>query len=220
MHLISIGIYVILFYGKTVEMILFKDHFRLFVQSVATIFHSDWRKDYLRQHPHTKHRFKLTHDYQYFNQTDFIYPMIIPINKQFISCLVHRNLKIAQNRFNASLIYVDILNMDYRELPKDRAEDNRITARIACKHVWKNHRQKHSFNQYLIEQISDRIHVQWMRRNRHTDEKHLLVPYQFLSEIEKNKDRKAIFIACRVFNEQFFFKRFNTTPIHFIQPIN
>lgn len=218
MHLISLGIYLILLCGQNVQMMFFRDHFRFFVQNVATIFHSEWKKDYLHQHPHTRHRFKSTHQYQIINQTDFVYPMIISIDKQFISCLVHRNLKIAQNRFNRSLIYVDILNMDYRELPRDRAEDNRITARVACRHVWINHREKRSFNQDLIDHISDKVHIRWMRRNRHTNDKHLLVPFQFLTEDEKNKDRKAVFVACRVFNDQFFFKRFNTTPIQFIQP--
>jgi hypothetical protein len=55
-----------------------------------------------------------------------------------------------------------------------------------------------------------------MKRNKDYSNKELFVPYANLNEIEKNKDRKAVFIACRIFNERFLFQRFNTTPIHFI----
>ncbi len=220
MHLITSLMYVILLFGNNVELILFKDHFRYFVQSVATIFHSDWREDFLSKNPFIKNRFKLTNHGYHYNSSDFIYPMIISVNRQYISCLIHRNLKIAQNRLNSSVIYVDILNMEYKELPKDWANDNRATARIACKYVLRGLRQKRLFNQNLIEEISEIIHIQWIKRNQQYASKELLLPYANLTEIEKNKDRKAVLIACRVFNEQFLFERFNTTPIHFIGRIH
>ena len=220
MHLLSVVMYVILLFGQNLSMILFRDDFRLFVQSVATIFHSDWQNDFLRQNPLTKHRFKPTNDVQDYNQSDFIYPMIIYIDADYRSCLVHRNLKIARNRFNSSLIYVDILNLNYTQLPRDRAEDNRITARIACKHVLQNIRRKEIFNENLVELIAEKIHRRWIQRNNSTNRKHLLVPYRYLPQIEKDKDRKAVFIACRIYNEQFFFERFNTTPVYLTSPVH
>ncbi len=216
MHLITSLMYVILLFGNNVELILFQDHFRYFVQNVATIFHSNWRKDFHADNPTVKHRFKLTNYGYHYNSSDFIYPMIISINRNFISCLVHRNLKIAQNRLNTSIIYVDILNMEYKELPKDWAKDNRATARIACKYVLRGLRQKRLFNQNFIEEISEIIHIKWIERNKSYGSKELLIPYGNLSEIEKTKDRKAVLIACRVYNQEFLFEKFNTTPIHFI----
>ena len=216
MHLITSLIYVILLFGNNVGLILFKDHFRYFVQSVATIFHSDWREEFLVKNPTVKNRFKSTSYGQNYNSSDFIYPMIISVNQHFISCLVHRNLKVAQNRLNSSIIYVDILNMDYKELPKDWANDNRATAQIACKSILRGLRRKRLFNQNFIEQVSEIIHIEWAKRNQYHASKELLLPYANLTETEKDKDRKAVLIACRVFNEQFLFDKFNTTPIHFI----
>ncbi len=212
MHLITTLIYVILLFGNNVELTLLKDHFRFFVQSVATIFHSDWRENFLLKHPFDKNRFKLTRYGNHYNSSDFLYPMILTVG----SCLVHRNLKVARDRYNSSLIYVDILNMEYNELPLDWIEENRLTARIACKYILRSLRRKRLFNQNLIEEISNIIHIQWMKRNKDYSNKELFVPYANLNEIEKDKDRKAVFIACRIFNERFLFQRFNTTPIHFI----
>jgi hypothetical protein len=212
MHLITTLIYVILLFGNNVELILLKDHFRLFVQSVATIFHSNWRENFLAKNPFVKNRFKLTHNGNHYNPSDFIYPMILTVG----SCLVHRNLKVARNRFNSSLIYVDILNMEYNELPSDWAYENRATAQIACSYVLGGLRRKRLFNQNFIDEIAEIIHIQWMIRNKHHASKELMVPYANLTEIEKDKDRKAVLIACRVFNERFLFRIFNTTPIHFI----
>ncbi len=216
MHLISTVMYVILLFGSNVELLLFQGHFRYFVQSVATIFHSNWRENFLAENPTVKNRFKVTNYGQNYNSSDFIYPMIITVNRNYISCLVHRNLKVAQNRLNTSIIYVDILNMKYKELPNDWAKDNRATARIACRYVLRGLRRNRLFNQNFIEEISEIIHIKWIERNKQYASKELLEPYANLSESEKNKDRKAVLIACRVFNQQFLFERFNTTPIHFI----
>jgi len=211
MHVITTLMYVILLFDNTMELTLLQDHFRLFVQNVATIFHSNWRKDFLLRNPFDKNRFKLTRYGNHYNSPDFLYPMYLTVGL----CLVHRNLKVARNRYNSSIIYVDILNMEYNELPFDWAYENRATARIACKYVLQGLRHKRLFNQNFIEKISNIIHIQWMKRNKDYATKDLMVPYANLSEIEKDKDRKAVLIACRVFNERFLYKRFNTTPVHF-----
>ena len=208
--------YVILLFGNNVDLVSLKNPFRLFVGNVATIFHSNWREDFLRKNPHIKNRFKLTRYGSRYNSSDFIYPMIISVSSTFTSCLVHRNLKVAQNRLNSSLIYVDILNMNFNELPFDWARENRASARVACRHVVRGLRQKRLFNQNFIEEISNIIHIQWMKRNKEYAPKELMLPYSNLTEIEKDKDRQVLLIACRVYNEQFLFEKFHTTPIHFI----
>lgn len=209
-------IYVILLFGINVELTLLKNNFRFFVENVATIFHSNWHENFLLRNPFIKNRFKLTNYGKKYNLSDFIYPMNLPVG----SCLVHRNLKVAHNRFNSSIIYVDILNMEYNELPFDWSYENRATARIACKYVIQGLRHKRLFNQNYIEEISNIIHIQWMKRNENNSQKELMIPYQNLSEIEKDKDREAVLIACKVYNQFFLFRKFNTTPIHFIGRIN
>lgn len=207
--------YGILLFGRDAESSSFKNNFQFFVKSVATVYHANWRQSFLTQNPHAKNRFKLTTAITHYNPSDFQYPMILTVG----SCVVHRNLKVARSRFNTSQIYVDILNMNYDELPSDWAYENRATARVACKQILKSLRQKRLFNQNLIEEMSEIIHNEWMKRNQHRSEKHLMVPYANLSSSEKEKDRKVVLVACQLFNEHYFYYRFNTTPIPFIDHI-
>jgi len=212
MYLITILLSVILLCGNNVELTLFKNSFQFYVENVASTYHSNWRENFLVKNPFVKNRFKLTKGITHYNSSDFIYPMILTVGL----CLVHRNLKVARARYNSSLIYVDILNMEYNELPSDWAHENRATAQVACKYVLQGLRRKQLFKQSLIEEISDIVHIQWMKRNAEYAPKELMVPYVNLTEIEKDKDRKAVFLACRLFNELYLYHRFNTTPILFV----
>ena len=192
----------------------FKDQFRRFVTSAASTYHKNWRQDFHNKHPLVKNRFKLTKNGSHYNSSDFIYPMILTVG----SCLVHRNLKVARARYNSSLTYVDILNMDFNELPEDWTYENLATARIACEEVLQNVRHKRLFNRNLIEKLSEKIHNAWIKRNENRTKEELLVPYEYLPDIEKDKDRKAVLIACRLFNELRLYRIFRTTPIHLIEP--
>jgi hypothetical protein len=40
-----------------------------------------------------------------------------------------------------------------------------------------------------------------------------------LPEIEKAKDRRAVLIACRLYNELHLYRQFKTDPIHLIDPL-
>ena len=213
MHLITTLMYIILLFSINIESTLFRNSFRSFVKSVATIFHENWRENFLAIHPYAKHRFKLTKSITHYNSSDFIYPMILTVGL----CLVHRNLKVARDKYNSSIIYVDILNMEFNELPSDWAYENRATARVACKQIFQNVRKKHLFNQNLIEEMSEKIHDEWIKRNVHQlSQQHLMIPYGNLTEIEKSKDRRAILIACRLFNQLHLYRRFKIAPIYFI----
>ena len=198
---------------SSIQLIELENDFRDFVEHVASIYHSQWKQNYLQQHPHTKHRFKLTTSRTNYHSSDFVYPMILPVG----SCLVHRNLKVAQSRSNHSLIYVDILNMNFKELPDDWAHENRATATVACRLILRNVRQNRLFNRKLIDNMSKRIHFHWMKRNVNRTMKHLMVPYHQLAELEKEKDRRAVFVACQLFNQIHFYQRFQTKPIHIIE---
>ena len=212
---LSTTLLLLLFFSiNHVELISLKEYFRLYVQTVASTFHENWRQHFLSEHPFVRNRFKLTQDGLHYNSSDFIYPMILTVG----SCLVHRNLKVARDRFNSSITYVDILNMKYEELPNDWAYENRATARVACRQILRGLRQKRVFNEDFIETISEIVHIQWIRRNQHRVIEQLTVPYQNLPDVEKDKDRRAILIACRLFNELQLYRQFRTTPIHLTAP--
>ena len=204
-----------LFLIINVESILYREPFRIFVKNVASIFHSNWRRHFLSQHPNVRNRFKLTHNGSHYNASDFIYPMILTVG----SCLVHRNLKIARDRYNSSITYVDILNMNYDELPDDWAHENRATARVACRLVLRSVRQKRLFNRNFIEKLSEKIHIAWITRNKDRTTEDLTLSYIQLPEIEKAKDRRAVLIACRLYNELHLYRQFKTDPIHLIDPL-
>lgn len=205
-------IFVVLLCCAGVDSILSKALFKTFVRKVASTFHENWRAHFLSEHPHTRNRFKLTRHGSHYNATDFIYPMILTVG----SCLVHRNLKVARARFNASIIYVDILNMAYDELPEDWVQENRATAQVACRQVLRGLRQKRAFDRTLVEQVAERIHKAWLTRNAYRSTPDMLAPYADLPESEKDKDRRAFLIACRLFNELHLYNQTHTSPIRLI----
>ncbi|CAF3680681.1 unnamed protein product [Rotaria socialis] len=211
MHLIITLMHVILIFGNDVEATSLKNHFQSFIKTVATVYHSNWRQNFLAKNPFVKNRFKLTNTVTHYNSSDFQYPMILTVG----SCLVHRNLKVARARYNLSQIYVDILNMNYDELPSDWAYENRATARVACKRVLRRVRRKGLFDENFIEETSEIVHIEWMKRNVHRSQQELMVPYVNLTDVEKDKDRQAVLIACRLYNDHYLYYIFNTTPIHF-----
>ena len=205
-HVVVLAVVLLLVCGEEVP----KSPLERFVRSVATVFHSNWREHFLSEHPHTKNRFRATENGERYVKEDFVYPMILTVGPM----LVHRNLKVARHRSNHSLIYVDILNLSYEELPEDWALENRATARVACRELLRAVRRRANFDGQLIERIAEQIHRQWIVRNRHqTADELLLLPYERLPEREKDKDRRAILIACRLFNELHFYRTFRTRPI-------
>lgn len=87
-----------------------------------------------------------------------------------------------------------------------------------CRQVLQNVRQQRLFNENLIEKISEDFHNAWIKRNIHRTTKELIIPYRNLPEIEKDKDQRALLIACRLFNELHLYQHFKTDPIHLIEP--
>lgn len=202
----------VLLCGHHADVSRSNEAFRFYVEHVASVYHGNWRTEFVAKNPSVRNRFKLTRSAVTYKASDFVYPMILTVG----SCLVHRNLKVARSRTNASLIYVDILNMAYAELPPDWTEENRATARLACRFVLHNLRRQRLFGAKFFEHAAETIHIQWMKRNEQHASKHLLVPYANLTETEKSKDRQAVLLACRVFNELLLYRRFNTTPVQLV----
>ncbi|CAF1560771.1 unnamed protein product [Rotaria magnacalcarata] len=207
-------ILLLLFSATIVELTSSDIWFQVFVKNVASKFHNNWRQHFFSENPSIRNRFKLTSNGTHYNSSDFIYPMILSVG----SCLVHRNFKVARARYNSSITYVDLLNMNYDELPDDWSYENRATAQIACREVLRGVRQKRLFNRNFVETTSEKIHNAWIKRNANRTLKELILPYSYLSEIEKDKDRRALLIACRLFNELQLYRHFKTNPIHLIEP--
>ena len=63
----------------------------------------------------------------------------------------------------------------------------------------------------MIWNVRDETHS-WIREMTE-----LMVPYEHLSEDEKGKDRRAVLIACRLFNQLRLDVTFKTSPIHFTE---
>ena len=210
---LSLLLAILLLLVNSIDQTLLKDRMDSFVHTVASTFHQDWRERFLLANPHAKNRFKLTSRWEDASPADFVYPMILTVG----SCLVHRNLRVARQRSNSSIFYVDVLNMTYDELPDDWAEENRATARVACRELLRSVRRRRQFNRDLIERISKKIHEAWIKRNAHRSTQTLLLNYDQLSELEKDKDRRAILIACRLFNQLHFYQMFQTDPIRVVE---
>lgn len=209
---LSIFLFVLCFLSTVELIVLKKAQLSKFVHDVASNFHDDWRRVFHEQNPTVKNRFKLSNAPHRYNSSDFIYPMILTVG----FCLVHRNLKVARDRWNSSIIYVDILNMNYDELPADWAYENRATAQVACKQVLFGVKMKKIFDRNFIEKLSKNIHNEWIKRNQYRTKKNLLLSYENLPDIEKEKDRRAILIACQLFNQLQLYSNLHSSPIHLI----
>ncbi|CAF0797427.1 unnamed protein product [Didymodactylos carnosus] len=195
-----------------------KSYYSAFVNRVASGFHSLWRITYLEQYPCVKNRFKLTNDKIYkanFTKQDFIYPMIISVTDRYIKVKIHQNMKIGINEENDKM-YIDIFNMIYSELPSDWRKENHDTASIACYLVLKSIFYQQKFTQEYIEDMTIKIHDEWIKRNKNRTSSHLKLPYHLLSSIEKKKDRQAILIAIQIFRFYRLDRIFNTTRIEFV----
>lgn len=90
---------------------------------------------------------------------------------------------------------VDIANTEYKDLPADWQKENKDSATVATNLVYKAVSDKVDFNQKFIEEASNTIHIEWLKRNTWAKGGELDVPYAKLPEVEKEKDRVIIKLA-------------------------
>jgi len=95
---------------------------------------------------------------------------------------------------------VDIANTNYTDLPEDWKGENKISAEIAMKEIYKAINEKKGLDQNFIEMASNIIHEKWLERNWNWAPSEQNKPYSELSEEEKDKDRAIIKKAIEIYN--------------------
>src|SRR3989344_724582 len=94
---------------------------------------------------------------------------------------------------------VDIANSDYGELPEEWQAENKASAEAAISEIMTAVESGIPLDDNFIESASAAQHVTWLERNSSwVPEEHKL-PYDQLSEAEKQKDRDVVATAVAVF---------------------
>ena len=99
----------------------------------------------------------------------------------------------------------DIANLTFNELPESFQESNTNSAHCACRAVENGYRYKEDLkSRDFLERASEVQHDQWSDNNKEWADPSLLVPYDELSEPEKEKDRKIVRIALEEYKNYLF----------------
>ena len=87
---------------------------------------------------------------------------------------------------------VDIANTPYDQLPEDWKGENKISAEIAVKEIFKASAEGRDLDKKFVEEASSVLHDKWLERNGGWASEEQKKPYAELSEEEKEKDRVII----------------------------
>lgn len=93
---------------------------------------------------------------------------------------------------------VDIANTDFSELPKDWQGENRAAAEVVMKLIFDELRNGGEFAPSFIEQASAKVHDAWLERNGAWAPESQKLPYEELSEEEKQKDRDQVLAGLKI----------------------
>lgn len=99
----------------------------------------------------------------------------------------------------------DIANLQYHELPGKFQVENKAAAEGALREMPFLVREfgiERLMSPAAIESLSNTIHEQWMERNGAWAPAEQMVPYQGLSEIEKEKDRVIARAAIKTYLQE------------------
>jgi hypothetical protein len=96
---------------------------------------------------------------------------------------------------------VDIANTKYSDLPSDWKGENKASAEVAVDLVLQAQGANRVIDAAFIEEASAVIHVKWLERNPWA-EAHQKLPYDQLSEAEKQKDRDVVNVAIEAAKEK------------------
>ncbi|MGW5383496.1 hypothetical protein [Nocardia sp. NPDC003963] len=99
---------------------------------------------------------------------------------------------------------MDIANTAYRDLPLDYRRENQESAKVATPLVLDEHLAGRDPSRTdFVEASSSRVHDAWLERNRAWAPPEQSLPYDRLTEEEKEKDRVVIKAAIDLLKEQF-----------------
>ncbi len=93
---------------------------------------------------------------------------------------------------------VDIANTDFSELPEDWQGENKRAAEVVMKLIFDRLRDTGQFDETFIEEVSAKIHDAWLERNGTWAPESQKLPYEELSEEEKQKDRDQVLAGLEV----------------------
>ncbi len=97
---------------------------------------------------------------------------------------------------------VDIANTPFPELPADWQKENLEASRVAMGEVISAYENGIKLDSIFIEEASEQVHVEWLARNKEWAEEDQKLPYEQLSEDEKEKDRMQVRKAIEVFKQR------------------
>lgn len=93
---------------------------------------------------------------------------------------------------NGGKTQVDIANTIYTKLPSDWQAENKASAVVATDLLYSAIEKNKALDKKFIEDSSNKIHIEWLKRNTYAKGGALDVPYSKLPEVEKEKDRAVI----------------------------
>ena len=93
---------------------------------------------------------------------------------------------------------VDIANTTFENLPSDWQHENLEAAKIAESLVYESIIRWEDITTEMIEEMSSKVHEEWLKRNTRAKWWELDVPYDQLPESEKAKDRNQVLLAIEV----------------------
>ncbi|XLQ19621.1 MAG: hypothetical protein ACKUBY_03445 [Candidatus Moraniibacteriota bacterium] len=96
---------------------------------------------------------------------------------------------------------VDLANLCYSDLPLDWKNERWHGSKVAFDEVLRVSHNSGSFNDKFVEIVSHLVHEDWLSRNMSRAEQQHQLPYKFLSEAAKEKDRIFVYAAIEIFNK-------------------
>ena len=149
------------------------------INSVASELHEDWRKTRLNKDGSYEPRWKAIKDQNFIKR----------LNPNQLSS----NYRMISNGFE-----IDIANSTYDQLSPDWQYENLEAAKVASDLVLQKKWDDEDFTQ---EQIGDKIHNEWLKRNTYAKGTALDVPFTELPEEEKVKDLSQYKLANTIANK-------------------
>ena len=141
--------------------------------ALASRLHEDWRKPRLKDDGTYEPRWKK-----------------IKKDKEFIA-----NSKPCDTiRITPDGVEVDIANTSFIDLPFDYQEENLLAAEVVVNIL----KDKKCLTAKEIEELSDIVHEEWLKRNTWAKGGELDIPYKELPEVEKAKDRVQVLSGMEV----------------------
>ena len=111
-------------------------------------------------------------------------------------------IKTIKNKETGEEETYDIANLDFIQLPVEYQKSNMDSAHCACQAVEAAHvAKKDVTSSEFMEHASELQHIQWCENNKSWADAELLVPYDDLIEVEKEKDRVIVRIALKEYDK-------------------